>query len=390
MRVLFTAWSWPTHVNQMIPLAWALRAAGHEARIAVPPGIRDTVAASGVPTVAVGDDGDAPGAIRSVLANPPSGSGGGVPRSVAMFTALAEAMGDDLLSVGRAWAPDIVVFEPSAYAGPLVASALGVPSARHLWGSDLMGFLSAKPPVRAAEQEALAPLASRLGANEISTVGTVTIDPCPPSMQVDLPIRRLGVRYVPFHGRHAAAVPNLSETGRPRVCVTWGTTVGRVAPERSRAVDVVRALATSDVDVVFAVADEQMPDLRDLPDKVVVLRSPHLDELLGQCDAVVGHGGAGTIMTGLTRGLPQVAVPLLPDHRFNSMKLAETKAGLVLPIDECDPDQVRATVARLFDEVEFQTRARELAGEIAAQPTASVVVEELARFVDGAVGPPTP
>ena len=68
MRVLFTSWAWPTHYYQMVPLAWALRAAGHEVRAASAPALSATIAASGVPAVGVGDDSvDAVARIREYI-----------------------------------------------------------------------------------------------------------------------------------------------------------------------------------------------------------------------------------------------------------------------------------------------------------------------------------
>ncbi|MET9068873.1 hypothetical protein [Streptosporangium sandarakinum] len=57
----------------------------------------------------------------------------------------------------RHWRPDLVVFEPTSYAGPLVAALLGVPAVRHIHGVDMTY------QARDIVPEVLAPTAARLG-----------------------------------------------------------------------------------------------------------------------------------------------------------------------------------------------------------------------------------
>jgi len=54
MKVLFTTWAWPSHFFPMVPLAWALRSAGHEVRVASGPELERTIRDAGLPAVPVG------------------------------------------------------------------------------------------------------------------------------------------------------------------------------------------------------------------------------------------------------------------------------------------------------------------------------------------------
>ena len=59
MRVLFTVFSATAHVHPIVPLAWALRSAGHEVLVAVPatatdPGVLASITAAGLTAVPVG------------------------------------------------------------------------------------------------------------------------------------------------------------------------------------------------------------------------------------------------------------------------------------------------------------------------------------------------
>lgn len=61
MRVLLVTPSAPDRLHALMPLAWALRTAGHETQIAGRPGFMETVTMTGFVAVPVGSDGPAAG-----------------------------------------------------------------------------------------------------------------------------------------------------------------------------------------------------------------------------------------------------------------------------------------------------------------------------------------
>ena len=54
MRVLVVTWGWRSHLYPLVPLAWALRAAGHDVVVAGPPDLVDVITGAGLPAVPVG------------------------------------------------------------------------------------------------------------------------------------------------------------------------------------------------------------------------------------------------------------------------------------------------------------------------------------------------
>ena len=56
MRVLFVSLSEKSHVYLMVPLAWALSAAGHDVRVASYPLAVETITRAGLTAVPVGTD----------------------------------------------------------------------------------------------------------------------------------------------------------------------------------------------------------------------------------------------------------------------------------------------------------------------------------------------
>ncbi|MDM4718151.1 DUF1205 domain-containing protein [Micromonospora sp. WMMA1363] len=376
MRILFTSWAWPSHLYAMVPLAWACRTAGHEVLVASQPALTEVALRTGLPFAPVGRDVDAETAFREIVATPPGHNGGG-PRVLKLFAEVADAMLDDLVGLARSWRADLLVFEPSAFAGPVAAAAVGVPAVRHLFGTDLLGGRAGQflPAV-------LDPLGTRYGLTGVDPFGVASVDPYPAGLQATVGSHRLPIGQVPFNGS-GLAPPPLPESGaRPRVCVTWGTTMGRLGPDYHLAGAVVRALAGPAVEVVVAVSPDQRFLLDPVPDGVHVVVGSPLHLVLPGCAAVVAHGGAGSLLTAVAYGLPQVLVPRLPDHVRHSARLVGSGAGLVVPPADVDaePAPVAAALRRVLDEPGFREAADRLRRELVAQPSPARVVAELERL----------
>jgi UDP:flavonoid glycosyltransferase YjiC (YdhE family) len=379
MRMLFTTWAWPSHLYVLVPLAWACRAAGHEVLVASQPEILGEISGTGLPGAAVGADVDAVGLVRGYVLPSEAGQGDGLgqapklgkgPRAMQMFMAHAESMVDGLVDLAREWQPDVVVFEPTALAGPVAAAAVGVPGVRHLYGTDLM------MRARAVLPDALAGLARRHGTGEFDPFGVSTIDPTPTSFQVPTDYRRLPMRYVPFNGPGPRPEP-LPRTDKPRVCLTWGHTIAKLDPKRFLVPEIVEAIHPLDIEVVVAVSAEQRALLGEVPDNVTVVVDNPVHHLLSQCDLVIGHGGAGTVLTALHHGLPLLLVPQLPDHLGHSGRVLASGAGEVLARDEVTRDRLRDEVTRLLADGPEREAATKLSQEMRQQPPPSELVAEL-------------
>jgi UDP:flavonoid glycosyltransferase YjiC (YdhE family) len=413
MRIIFTTWAWPSHLYAMVPVAWACRAAGHDVLVASQPELTSVIAGTGLPAAPVGRDVDAVATFRDIALAPPQRSaaerqpvltsasarpaprppgpdGGprpaGGPRVLGLLVELAEAMVDDLIALARGWRADLVVFEPTAFAGPLAAAALRIPAVRHLYGTDLMSVLGQFIPA------ALSPLREKLGLAEVDPFGVATIDPCPAGLQVSVGSPRLPLRYVPHNGPGAlppplAAAPAPSggaapaaRSRRPRVCVTWGTTLSRVDPGLFLAGQVVRAVSGLAVDLVVAITPGQRDLLGRVPAGVRVVESAPLHLLLPRCDIVVAHGGAGTLLTALASGLPQLHIPRLPDHVRHAGRLAEAGAGAVLAAPADDPGEIRDQLAEMLATPGYRAAATRLRDEMGDQPPPASLVRELERL----------
>jgi UDP:flavonoid glycosyltransferase YjiC (YdhE family) len=383
MRVLMVTWGWRSHFYPMTPLAWALLAAGHELRVAGQPGQVEAVTGAGLPAVPVGPDldfatvfGGRVGPVRSRQTSGPVGEAaprngldpavtadGGVVR-------YADAMLDELVAFGRHYRPDLVVYEPFNLAGSLLAAVLGVPDVRLLWGPDSSTELALD------EELVIGPRAARLGVDRVRLTGTLTLDPCPPPMQVLVTGPSQPMRFVPYNG--TAVVPDWLRrpADRPRVCVTWGTMMAELGlAEMVGAPRVLEALAGLDIEVVVAMDVSQHHTLGPLPANVRLAAAPlALHLVLPTCQALVHQGGAGTMMTGLACGVPQLILPQVSDQHFNAARLAVTGAGGYLAGPQATPEAIRARVLELLTDPAWSSGAGQLRQANAGRPSPAQLV----------------
>lgn len=396
MRVLVTTWAWPTHYRPLVPMVWALQAAGHEVQVASQPRLSKVITDSGAVAVPVGSDLDhhivrdrsmrelqlpsvpqapAPGEemidwepdLRAIIA-----------RVFNVFVAYSEDMLDDVLEYARWWRPDLVLFEPTTYAGPLVAAALGVPAVRHTHGVDV------SYQARDVVAELVAPLADRIGVGDVDLTGIRTVDPCPPSMQFATDVLREFVRFIPYNGP-AVQPAWLRSPDKPRVCLTWGTSTSKVAGEdtflppkvldwtRDMGVDTVVCVTEADAATLRARIGSDRPDVR-------IVENLALHMVLPGCSAIIHQGGNGTLLTAGYFGIPQLVLPQLPDQTFHCNQLLETGAGRMVLPGETSADSVRAGLTSVLRDAEIAGAAARLRAEMHAQAAPSEVVDCLERL----------
>lgn len=381
-----STWGWRSHFYSLVPLAWALAAAGHDVLVASHPSMMPVITSAGLAAVPLGDDVDFEQVFTDRIGKvgrldqansgeslePAITADGGVVR-------MAAAILDDLVAFGRSWRPDLLVWEPFNLAAAVASAALRVPGVQVLWGPDHSGSL------RIDHETVLGPLAHRFAVDvsEVSLTGALLVDPVPQPIQVPLSGPVQPMRYVPYNGA-AILPPWLREPPRrQRVCVTGGTVAGPGLSARTDLPAVISAVADLDVEVVVAVAAAHRELLSSVPDNVRVADSPlALRLVLPSCDAFVQHGGAGTMMTALVHGVPQLILPQVGDEHFNAERLAVSGAGTWL--DQPDAATVRETVAALLADGPWRAAAQLMRDRINDMPAPADVVGELVAFTEGA------
>ncbi|MGH7746772.1 MAG: glycosyltransferase, partial [Candidatus Dormibacteria bacterium] len=137
MRVLFTSTPAYGHLQPMLPLAAALRAAGHEVAVAIAPQMCARAADAGLVALEAGRDVETwwP---ELEERNPERPWERLRPEDILLWfiphlfvDVGARAMLDGLAAQVERWRPDLLVYETYELASPLVAAAAGIPAVHH-------------------------------------------------------------------------------------------------------------------------------------------------------------------------------------------------------------------------------------------------------------------
>ncbi|ANZ14691.1 glycosyl transferase [Streptomyces noursei ATCC 11455] len=393
MRVLLITSPSATHFLPMVPLAWALRAAGHDVLVAGQPDVLDAVAGAGLNAVPTGRRAGIDDAMRELLFRPGLRPfecvGRWTPEMLAAFPPVWQRHSADVLprylDLARAHRPDLIVCDVMEFNAPVVGAQLGIPVVRHRYGVDpLLGGVG--PAARAA----LRSLHEELGLAELPEP-TAVIDPCPADLQLPGVAPGLAMRYVPYNGngvlpdwlraeRRAGAPPR-------RVLVSLGShTLALNGVPLLRGILAAAGDGSSGVEVLATVPEAYRAELGPVPDTVRLIDPLPLHLIAGDCAAVVHHGGAGTGMTVAGLGVPQLVLPQFADTFAFAERLAAVGAGVAVDTVEQqnDPRFLRKALGTLLGEPSYGHAAERLRHTMEAMPPPAALVPELARIAAGA------
>ena len=164
--------------------------------------------------------------------------------------------------------------------------------------------------------------------------------------------------------------------------MTWGTITTTLASREGFLVPrILDALAGFDVEVVVAITAADRPLLGDdLPGQVRVAENLPLHLLLPSCDAIIHQGGASTMLTAASFGLPQLLVPSIVDQLANAERIAAAGAGLSLNWADASTETITAGIRTIMSDQATRQAARNLRDEIHAQPAPASIAATLRQL----------
>jgi UDP:flavonoid glycosyltransferase YjiC (YdhE family) len=381
-RILFTCRPLSGHFDPLLPLAAAARASGH------------TVAfASGHPVVGRARD---EGFTAFEAGKPEAFRAQWAPRFPNFTTLVGDAQRKfffteifanlelaprvvDLEPIMAAWQPDLVVHEVAEFAAPLVSTALGIPYVDVGYGS-----LVPRALLEAAGAAA-APHWRARGLEPHPLAGLfryLYVDPCPPALQnpeiADVaavqPMRPAGGEVQVTE--RPAWFDDLPQ--RPTVYATLGTIW-------NTDLDVFRLVIEAlhdHVNLIVTVGQQNDPAaLGPQPRDVIIRKYIPQHEVLPWCDAVVAHGGSGTVLGALAHGVPLLVVPQGADQWSNAERIVAAGAGQRLLREELSAVAVHDRVMALLSEPSYRQAASTIKQEISAMPSATDAIAALEALV---------
>ncbi|RZQ66063.1 activator-dependent family glycosyltransferase [Amycolatopsis suaedae] len=418
MRVLFTVFASSSHFTLLVPLAWALRSAGHEVRVASQPDLTGAINDAGLTAVPVGGDLDLADSIRD--AKRPDGSwpeetyrfGETDPAKLtwdyvhATFGIYSGFVGEwfsndeviaDLADFARFWKPDLVIWDALTFAGPLTARLCGAAHARMVFGVDYLAQMrSVFHRLAATQPEHLRtdPLAHWLGYklrqharpgeptrfDEELLLGQASIDPMPPWIQLDTGIDYRTMHYVPYGGRSGFPSAALEPPRRPRVLLTLGLANRALGLPALPLAELLDGVAGLDVEVIATLDQGQIDSVAAIPDNVRPVPFVALDVVLPSCSAIVHHLGTGSTLAAIGCGVPQLCVRdtmLFWGEDVVAARLADRGAALVVDEREITAQLVHDSLHRIVTEPAFRASALRLQAEMRTFPSPVRLVPEL-------------
>jgi UDP:flavonoid glycosyltransferase YjiC (YdhE family) len=367
MRILMTSNRGAGHVGPLAPFAHAFARAGHEVVLAAPRGARDTVVRARVPYHPIADPPD--DQIDAIVATFPglSQEEQGIRMMRDVFADIdARASLPGVLRAIADYRPDVVLREPTEYAGLLAAERLGLPHGRiaimaaatETWGVPIVASVLDRHRERLGLRPD--PHGDRIAASPYLTVIPHALeDPDDPGPPHALRFRE-----------HAPAPWPLPDwwggDARPLVYVTYGSVTPLLPGFADRFRATVAALADLPARVLFTVGtDVDLATLGPAPANVRV--EPWIPQaaVMPHAAAMVGHGGAGSTRAALAAGVPSVVIPGFADQPRNAARVAALGAGIALDGLAGLGDAVR----RLLADDAYRAAARRVAAEVAALPS---------------------
>jgi UDP:flavonoid glycosyltransferase YjiC (YdhE family) len=363
LRVLVTSTPGTGHLHAILPLATALRDAGHVVLWAVQESAIERVKGYGFETVPAGM---AVAERQAVLA----------PRLPAImqldarerrghfftgfFGPAAEVMRTDLGAVFDGFAPDVVVHEVAELAAAPMATARGIPSVTVAFS----GPLPEAAISMLLERISLLWRAEGLGAPTMAdVVGDLYLHPFPPSFGP--------VLAVPVLERMRPESPTPA-VDRRAIYLTAGTEVASAQGPWAAMLD---ALGALDVDVLATVGSHlDIDDLGPMPGNIRVERFFPQHLVLDRVAVVCSHGGAGSTLGAAAIGVPQLVNPLVADQWETADAIAGAGAGIVVEVNQRNPEFLATAVQRLLKEPGFSDAASRVAEEMGAMPSAQDIV----------------
>ena len=311
-------------------------------------------------------------------------------------------------------APDVAVADIMTPAASLAAESAGVPVATlvpHVYPHMAPGFPIYSIGARLPRTKLGARLWTRLNARFVEPALEQGRD------QYNESRRRLGLPPVPWvHtglSRELTLVATLPQLEYPREWPAWTRVVGPlmweppgekvdpppgdgpvvlVAPStaQDREHRLLRAalegLAGEPVRVIATWNGREPDPPVEVPANAVLVPWLSYSQTMPACDAVVCHGGHGTLVRALANGCPVVVCPAVGDMAENASRVDWAGLGVRLPRRFATPRGVRAAVGRVLRERRLRTRAAEVARWVAANDGGTRAAAELEAWADARRG----
>jgi zeaxanthin glucosyltransferase len=284
--------------------------------------------------------------------------------------------------------PDVVVADQYALAGALAALRHGA-----RWATLVTGAMELTPPAELPDLAAWveAQLARVWAMTDLPADETVDLR-FSPNLVIALttsaltgpaPLPANCVLVGPALGRRPA-VPGFAWDGwdpRPRhVLVTVGTASEHMASDFYARTALGLGPMADRLQAVLVASAGLVPDP---PRRALTAPLVPMLDLLPRLDAVICHGGMGTVTEALAHGVPLVLAPMRHDQPVVARQVAEAGAGIEVSFASAAPADIADAVRAVLEEPGYRASARAIGDSFAAAGGARAAAAHLAALATG-------
>ncbi|MEV4497267.1 glycosyltransferase [Micromonospora arborensis] len=389
-----------SNLRGMLPLAEAVRKAGHEVAIGTAPELKADVEQHGFAHIAAGyawrpamvqDTQDLGGELGEKMTDDDVRYG----LAFSYFTGSpAISAARDLVAAADQWRPDLIVRSWVEFGGYLAAETLGIP---HLSLGISGGPAALFAPQRLAL--ALAPHRAALGLAPDPSGGTLYryrhVALMPPEYDRDVAAIPNTVHHrhdSPFQpgDRLPSQLVAAIDDGRPLVYVSFGTLAPLlIGEDQNRITSLLRSVlaALAELSCVAVVASLNKSHDMELfgrqPDHVHLVGDLAPPLLLERCDLFVTHGGFNSVRESLARAVPMVAVPLIAEQAYNASNCAARGLAVAVSPREATGQTILAACERVLGDPTYRERARAQRAAIESLPSLDALAADLEQVTRG-------
>jgi len=400
MRIAFTTVPAPGHLNSTTTLARRLKSREHDVVFIAVPDAEPFVNAAQLPFIAFAEEDYPAGSVRKILDQLSKLEGQAAMEYT--FRALSEGLRSFLKTFPqtlREARVDAVVLDQAQFGSGLVPMRLGMPYVHY---SNAVHFdFSGNAPlcvfdwqhentpealVRNREglrkiQHALEP--ERAVARSYAEEAGLPIDWTDPFATIsklawlsqmpkefDFQCCHLPPQFHytgPTHdgfGRIEPEFPWEQLTGEPLIYASMGTVQNGFEPVFSA---IAAAVGTRPgMQLVLSIGPVVDPKrIESLPPNAIVVRSAPQLELLKRSTLCITHAGLNTTLESLTQGIPLVAIPVTNDQPGVAARIAYTKTGAFVPLQEMTVRRLSAIIDEVLGNREYRLNADQMKQAIA-------------------------
>ncbi|ERK06705.1 Glycosyltransferase IroB [Serratia fonticola AU-P3(3)] len=286
---------------------------------------------------------------------------------VGNFSFFSDEMADRVVELTGHWQPDLIVYPPLGSVGPLAAAKYGIPIVMQT-----VGFGHTPWHVKMVTRS-LANAYARHGV-DAPPRDLAWIDVTPPSMSIlkndGEPI--ISMQYVPYNGGGVWEEWWKRAPDKKRLLISLGTVKPMVD-----GLDLISWVMDSanevDAEIILQLAANARIGLRKLPSNVHLVDWIPMGLFLNGADGFIHHGGAGNTLTALHSGIPQIVFGQGADRPVNAKAVVDRGCGIIPGKNGLTSDLIN----QFLGNAELRTASAQVAAEMAAQATPSVVAQSL-------------